>query len=148
MKLHIRRSILSLLPLLTFANPLPVYAQQAPTALIESAARAHAAFQKKGGMQAVNAAIAECWQTNTAQASFDSAVFCSALNFTAANFDAQFLRLLENGGYNPPRKPLSMADARVRAKRALLIAGVSQARLPTLMDDIQRQAIAATERQF
>lgn len=120
----------------------PAYSQTAPQEAIDAAADAHALFQKKGGLSGVKMGIDECWQNATKQASFKAAVYCSAYNFTAANFDIGFMKILN------AKPTLSMAEANRRSKAALLRAGVPPARVPALMDDIRERVIAATNQRF
>ncbi|MFG5121755.1 hypothetical protein [Methylorubrum sp. POS3] len=117
-------------------------AQTAPQEAIDAAADAHAVFQKKGGLAAVKKGISECWENAAKQASFKAAVYCSAYNFTAANFDAGFMKLLN------AKPSLSMADANRQSKAALIRAGVPSVQVPALMDDIRERVISATNQRF
>lgn len=130
------------LPFLGLFFAQPVAAQAIPQEVIDHAASRHAVFQKKGGMAAVEQGLAECWEKAEQQATFVAAVYCSAYNFTAANFDRQVMSQLK------AEPTLSMADANRRARRALLTAGVSEGRVPLVMDEIRKRVIAATEKRF
>lgn len=130
------------LPVLGLLLAQPAAAQAIPQEVIDHAASRHAVFQKKGGMAAVQQGLAECWEKARQQVTFVAAVYCSAYNFTAANFDQQVMSRL---GAEPT---LRMIDANQRSRSALLAAGVSEARVPLVMDEVRRRVIAATEKRF
>ncbi|MEA1832557.1 hypothetical protein U8607_10735 [Methylobacterium durans] len=132
-----------LIALLMLATSASFAQQAAPDQAIERGVGAFVAAVRHGSLADVVRKIDDCWE-QLAQAPRDltKAIYCSAFNFAAEEFDKRASSTFGAG------QTISIVEARVHARRALSVAGISPTSADGFIEIIHQRSIAAISRHF
>ncbi|GEP07399.1 hypothetical protein [Methylobacterium oxalidis] len=118
-------------------------AQQPPDQAIERGVGDFVTTIRRGSLADAVRKIDDCWeQLAHAPRDLPRAIYCSALNFAAADFDERASSTFSTG------QTISLVEARVRARRGLSAAGISPTSADGFIELIRQRSIAATSRHF
>ncbi|WP_162560897.1 hypothetical protein [Methylobacterium durans] len=129
--------------LLMLATSAPLAQQAAPDQAIERGVGDFVAAVRRGSLADVVRKIDECWdQLARTPRDLPRAVYCSAFNFAAEDFDKRASSTFGAG------QTISIVEARVHSRRALSAAGISPTSADGFIEIIHQRSIAAISRHF
>src|SRR5689334_9308701 len=117
--------------------------QPAPDQAIDRGVGDFVATVRRDSLADVTRKIDDCWeQLARAPRDLQRAIYCSAFNFAAEEFDKRASSTFGAG------KTISIDDARVHARRALSAAGISPTSAAGIIELVRQKSIAAISQHF